>query len=214
MNTITIERLGTVCERQTVQPTWLRQLLDEHGPDRLVKVTTQNTFAGNFLLSVELTEAEPNNDEHNQLAIGRIDTSAELEELCNNISERIDAMVEHEYQVASWSGHSIDTEIVRTSVVRSVMAWLEDEMEGRAEVQADDAWCEAHFTVDEYIEQENEEDEEDEAHCYLCYLDATGKPDDSMKLDQGPLRKVLRHSTCNPADPTDVLHLSCGHAII
>lgn len=51
-------------------------------------------------------------------------------------------------------------------------------------------------------------------HCYLCYLETEGKADTSPKADQGPLRGILKR-TCPPsADPTEVLHLSCGHAII
>src|SRR5205814_5282592 len=57
--------------------------------------------------------------------------------------------------------------------------------------------------------------EDDTAHCYLCYLDEHGKPDTSEKMDQGPLRKVVRRSITAPnGDTTEVLHLECGHAII
>ena len=51
-------------------------------------------------------------------------------------------------------------------------------------------------------------------HCYLCFLEDAGTADMSPRADQGPLRGVLKR-TCPPSpDPTEVLHLSCGHAII
>lgn len=55
----------------------------------------------------------------------------------------------------------------------------------------------------------------DAVACYLCYLDQTGRPDDSLKADLGPLRGVTKTSIGGPKnDPYEVLHLTCGHAII
>ena len=51
-------------------------------------------------------------------------------------------------------------------------------------------------------------------HCYLCYLEATGKPDFSPKQDQGPLRGIIRRSVSSGSDPYEVQHLNCGHGLI
>jgi hypothetical protein len=63
-------------------------------------------------------------------------------------------------------------------------------------------------------------------HCYLCFLEATGKADMSPKSDQGPLRGVLSEGTAYgfdrrasarqgfDGDPYSALRLSCGHTII
>jgi hypothetical protein len=64
--------------------------------------------------------------------------------------------------------------------------------------------------TDSFLESELDET----VHCYLCYLEQTGRPDDSLKADQGPLRKVIRRSVSKGSDPYSVLHLECGHGII
>jgi hypothetical protein len=52
-------------------------------------------------------------------------------------------------------------------------------------------------------------------HCYLCFLEETGKPDFSQRGDRGPLRGVARTFTGGGSDPTEVLVLvPCGHEII
>lgn len=67
------------------------------------------------------------------------------------------------------------------------------------------------YETDSFLDDELEET----ANCYLCFLEQTGRPDMSERGDQGPLRRVLGHSITEAhRDPTDVLHLDCGHAII
>jgi hypothetical protein len=63
-------------------------------------------------------------------------------------------------------------------------------------------------------------------HCYLCYLEATGKADTTPKADLGPLRGVVKEGTCYgfnlqasrrqgfDGDPYASYKLSCGHVII
>lgn len=63
-------------------------------------------------------------------------------------------------------------------------------------------------------------------HCYLCYLEATGKPDMSPKMDQGPLRGVIGEKTVYgfdivaskrvgfDGDPYSAVKLTCGHSLI
>lgn len=52
-------------------------------------------------------------------------------------------------------------------------------------------------------------------HCYLCHLNETGRPDDSPKADQGPLRGIVREYTSKGFDPYAVYVLTpCGHHII
>lgn len=55
---------------------------------------------------------------------------------------------------------------------------------------------------------------DESVHCYLCFLYENERVDDSPKADQGPLRPVVRRSISKGSDPYEVLHLSCGHAII
>jgi len=47
--------------------------------------------------------------------------------------------------------------------------------------------------------------------CYLCEPDVNERV---RNPKAGPLRGILRRSDSGGADPTEVLHLSCGHAII
>lgn len=69
---------------------------------------------------------------------------------------------------------------------------------GEAAAQDEDpsyvAWCEEQDAIHEGRAVQL-------TACYLC-------PGGS------PLRGIIGESTCNPADPTALLHLSCGHRII
>lgn len=57
--TTKVEALGDVMARQSVQPAWMRALMDSHGPAARVVVTTKVTPFGNFVVSIEPEPYDP-----------------------------------------------------------------------------------------------------------------------------------------------------------
>lgn len=55
-DSITIEPLGVVADRQVIITTPLRELLGQYGPGTLVEVTTRHTSFGSYLMRVELAQ--------------------------------------------------------------------------------------------------------------------------------------------------------------
>lgn len=56
--TTTVERLGDVIDRQTVKVGWMRQMLEQYGPQQPVEVRSRVTPMGTFLHDVQPVEGD------------------------------------------------------------------------------------------------------------------------------------------------------------
>lgn len=101
-------------------------------------------------------------------------------------------------------------------------------------IEADGELTDDHGYIDDpaYLAHREEQEAIEEGratelvHCYLCFLEETGKADMSPRQDQGPLRGVVTHGTAYgfdraasarqgyDGDPYDMVRLTCGHSLI